>query len=62
MSQLVLPVELTGLTVNGKTPTPEPWGIIRAAAIRFKERHEDTHKVGSKDIDQCYSESRRGQN
>lgn len=45
MSQLVLPVGVTGLTVNGKTPTPEPGSIIRTAAVRFKERQENTHKV-----------------
>lgn len=28
VSQLVLPVGVTGLTVNGKTPTPEPGSIV----------------------------------
>ena len=45
MSQLVLPVGVTGLMVNGKTPTPEPGSIIRITAIQFKERRENTHKV-----------------
>lgn len=45
MSQLVLPVGVTGIMVNGKTPTPEPGSIIRTAAVRFKERQENTHKV-----------------
>lgn len=43
VSQLVLPVGVTGLTVNGKTPTPEPGSIVRTAAVRFKERRENTH-------------------
>lgn len=42
VSQFVLPVGVTGLTVNGKTPTPEPGSIIGTAAIRFKERRENT--------------------
>lgn len=42
VSQLVLPVGVTGLMVNGKTPTPEPGSIIGTAAIRFK-RQENTH-------------------
>lgn len=45
VSQLVLPVGVMGLTVNGKTPTPEPGSIV--GTVRFKERHEDTHKVMS---------------
>lgn len=45
MSQLVLPVGVTGLTVNGKTPTPAPGSVIGTAAVQFKERREDTHKV-----------------
>lgn len=42
VSQFVLPVGVTGLTVNGKTPTPEPGNIVGTAAVRFKERQENT--------------------
>lgn len=64
VSQLVLPVGVTGLTVNGKTPTPEPGSIIRAAAVRFKERHENTHKVtfGSENTVQRHTQTHRGRN
>lgn len=64
MSQLVLPVGVMGLTVNGKTPTPEPGSIVGAAAIRFKERHEDTHRVtfGSENTVQCHTQRHRGWN
>lgn len=44
VSQLVLPVGVTGLMVNGKTPTPEPGSIVGTAGVRFK-RQENTHKV-----------------
>lgn len=44
MSQLVLPVGVTGLTVNGKTPTPEPGGAVAMEAVRFGKGGEDTHK------------------
>lgn len=33
VSQLVLPVGVTGLMVKGKTPTPEPGSIVGTAAI-----------------------------
>lgn len=42
MSQLVLPVGVMGLTVKGKTPTPEPGTIIGTTAVQFKERQENT--------------------
>lgn len=42
MSQLVLPVGVMGLKVNGKTPNPEPGSIIRVTAVRFKGRQENT--------------------
>lgn len=45
VSQLVLPVGVTGLTVNGKTPTPEPGSIVRITVVGFKQRRKNTHKV-----------------
>lgn len=62
VSQLVLPVGVTGLTVNGKTPTPEPGNIAGAAAIQFKEHHEDTHKVtfGSENTVEHHTQTHRG--
>lgn len=42
VSQLVLPVGVMGLTVNGKTPSPEPGSIVRTAVVRFKWRQENT--------------------
>lgn len=45
VSQLVLPVGVTGLMVNGKTPTPEPGCIVGITAVRFKKRQENIHKV-----------------
>lgn len=42
VSQLVLPVGVMGLKVNGKTPNPEPGSIIRITAVRFTERQENT--------------------
>lgn len=46
VSQLVLPVGVTGLTVNGKTPTPEPGNTVRTARPgRLTGRQENTHKV-----------------
>lgn len=42
VSQLVLPVGVMGLTVNGKTPTPEPGSIVRSAVIQFKWHQENT--------------------
>lgn len=62
VSQLVLPVGVMGLTVNGKTPTPEPGSIV--GTVRFKERHEDTHKVmiGSENSVQSHTQTRRGWN
>lgn len=62
VSQLVLPVGVTGLTVNGKTPTPEPGSIV--GAVRFKERHEDTHKVtfGSENTVRSHTQTHSGRN
>lgn len=64
VSQLVLPVGVMGLTVNGKTPTPEPGSIVRIAAIGFKERCENTHKVtfGSEYTIKRHTETHRGWN
>lgn len=44
VSQLVLPVGVTGLTVNGNTPTPEPGGAVAMEVVRFGKGGEDTHK------------------
>lgn len=64
VSQLVLPVGVMGLTVNGKTATPEPGSIVRITAVGFKERHEDTHKVtfGSENTVQRHTQAHRGRN
>ena len=64
VSQLVLPVGVTGLTVNGKTPTPAPGSIVGIAAAGFKERHENTHKVtfGSENTVQRHTQTHRGWN
>lgn len=58
VSQLVLPVGVTGLTVNGKTPTPEPGSIAVKEVVRFRKRCEDTHKVmfGSDNTVQCHTQ------
>lgn len=39
VSQLVLPVGVTGLTVNGKTPTPEPGDIVSRPVQRILWEH-----------------------
>lgn len=44
MSQLVLPVGVTGLTVNGNTPTPEPGGAVAMEVVSLGKVGEDTHK------------------
>lgn len=44
VSQLVLPVGVTGLTVNGNTPTPEPGGAVAMEVVRFEEGGKHTHK------------------
>lgn len=65
VSQLVLPVGVMGLTVNGKTPTPAPGSIVRTAAVRFKKYHENTHKVtfGSENtVVQRHTQTHRGPN
>lgn len=33
VSQLVLPVGVTGLTVNGNTPPPEPGGAVAMEVV-----------------------------
>ena len=42
MSQLVLPVGVTGLTVNGKTPPPVP-ADASSVGVRFNNCQENTH-------------------
>lgn len=44
VSQLVLPVGVTGLTVNGNTPTPEPGGAVAMEVVSLGKVGEDTHK------------------
>lgn len=45
VSQFVLPVGVTGLTVNGNTPTPEPGGApLRWRSAVLGKVGEDTHK------------------
>lgn len=58
VSQLVLPVGVTGLTVNGKTPTPEPGRIAVKEVVHFRKRREDTHKVtfDSDNTVQCHTQ------
>lgn len=43
MSQLVLPVGVTGLMVNGNTPTPEPGGAVAMEVVSLGKVGEDTH-------------------
>lgn len=45
VSQLVLPVGVTGLTVKGKTPTPEPRSIIMGRSRPGSESVMKTHRV-----------------
>lgn len=45
VSQLVLPVGVMGLTVKGKTPTPEPRSIIRGRSRPGSENIMKTHRV-----------------
>lgn len=44
VSQLVLPVGVTGLTVKGKTPTPEPRSIVVARSRPGSENVVKTHR------------------
>lgn len=44
MSQLVLPVGVTGLTVNGNTPTPEPVGAVAMEVVSSGKVGEDIQK------------------
>lgn len=44
VSQLVLPVGVTGLTVNGNTPTPEPGGAVAMEVVSLGKVGEDTHR------------------
>lgn len=45
VSQLVLPVGVTGLTVKGKTPAPEPRSIIMGRSRPGSESVMKTHRV-----------------
>jgi len=46
VSQFVLPVGVTGFTVNGKTPTPVPAGASSVVVhfLRLSGEHTRTHK------------------
>lgn len=45
VSQLVLPVGVTGLTVKGKTPAPEPRSIVMGRSRPGSENVMKTHRV-----------------
>lgn len=45
VSQLVLPVGVTGLTVKGKTPAPAPRSIIRGRSRPGSENVMKTHRI-----------------
>lgn len=45
VSQLVLPVGVTGLTVKGKTPAPEPRSVVMGRSRPGSENVMKTHRV-----------------